>query len=969
MADNKIEIVASLNIPESVSTVGKDLKQVADRINSEKGLKITCNIDLSKTTQRIQSQLTTLSKNLNLNVPKITFGADTSGIQDSAKKAADGAKQAKNEVNNITRSIDIAVDEMKAKLATKFGVESNKIITDFSKNAKEELNKVSLTVTKVTGEVEKFEYSIEKLKNKGEIKLSPIGSSGTDRGIIQTMAKAAKEADNQEIRLQNLQAKFTDPNASKPILQTANQELLAAEYEKAAIAVNALRNADASTFQQMEYNAKVAVNNYNNLATAIRNAETAATDMRSKPIEVIQAEQVQKLEQFISKIASSGIKDVSELTAEAERLKAVLSNPLDASGIKSYLNDFAKLEAQFQSLNQQAKAFSGLKSQINKAISSLNTQSNTSSFRTNMTDSGVQAQVAAINDLRSKYQSLFAEIQNAQTPQAFVAIQQKLVELSPLFDKVTADTQNLKNTLADNKAIVTFANNIAKTESSLNKFAATNQKAINSLNKMSNGQTFQQNWKQMIDSLKDPDLNAEKLRQINQQFQIFKNEASAAGLTSSSFFKSMANQIQMVAARWLSLYTVIGKTKEMINNVINLDNAMTNLKRVTDETAASYENFVELSNRIASDTHTTMTDAVEQAARWAKAGYNDPAEAAELAKTSLIYSIVGDVDNDTAVNDMVTALRGFNMTAEESIEIVDKLDILNNNYSTDAKSLGEGLSRSASAMAAANNTLDETLALLTGGTEITQNAAEMGASLKVISMRIRGMRGELEQLGEESEGIESISKIQTQILNLTNGKVNIFDSNDNFRSTYAILKDISEVFNDLSDPDRANLTEILFGKLRANQGLAIMDAFESGRIAEAMEDIADSEGTALAEIDKYGESITAHTTEFRNQWQNLSNDFFDSDFLKDAIDFGTTFVNVLNQIVKKFGSLGTVITAVVGISAFKGAGRQENIPNMPNYALLQNVHNDSHLLKNEFFNCWKLLKPNELQRITVWVTA
>lgn len=613
-----------------------------------------------------------------------------------------------------------------------------------------------------------------------------------------------------------------------------------------------------------------------------------------------------------------------QLAREVRRLYDCIQYYIDKyydSYNPTWLNDFAKLNSQFATMNRQAETFSSLKTQINSAVSSLNNQSNTNLFHDNMTDSGVKNQVAAIDELRAKYQSLSAEFQNAKTPQDFIAIQQKLAELSPVFDKVTADTQKLKQVLADNKAMAAFVNNIAKTESSLNKFAATNHRAVNSLKQMSNGQTFQQNWNQMIASLKDPDLNAEKLRQINQQFQIFRNEANAAGLTSSSFFKGMANQIQMVAARWFSLYTVIGKTKEMINNVINLDKAMTNLKRVTDETAATYEDFVGLSNKIARDTNTTMIDAVEQSAKWAKAGFNDPAEAAELAKTSLIYSIVGDVDNDTAVNDMVTAIKGFNIEAENAIEIIDKLDILNNNYATDAKSLGEGLTRSASAMAAANNTLDETLAMLTGGTEITQNAAEMGSSLKVISMRIRGMRGELEELGEESEGLESVSKIQTQILNLTKGKVNIFDSNEEFRSTFDILRDISKVIDDLSDPDRANLTEILFGKMRANQGLAILEAFRSGRIDQAMADIIDSEGTALDEIEKYGESITAHITEFKNQWQMLSNDVFDSDFLKTAVDLGTNLITVLDGIVKRSGSLGTAVSAFGALAAFKGVGK------------------------------------------------
>ena len=106
------------------------------------------------------------------------------------------------------------------------------------------------------------------------------------------------------------------------------------------------------------------------------------------------------------------------------------------------------------------------------------------------------------------------------------------------------------------------------------------------------------------------------------------------------------------------------------------------------------------------------------------------------------------------------------------------------------------------------------------------------------------MKGELEALGEEYDNIEPISKIQTQILNLTKGKVNIFDNDGNFRSTYDILKDISDVYNDLSDPTKADLTEILFGKMRGNQGVALIQAFQSGQIQKAYETALNSAGSA-----------------------------------------------------------------------------------------------------------------------------
>lgn len=44
--------------------------------------------------------------------------------------------------------------------------------------------------------------------------------------------------------------------------------------------------------------------------------------------------------------------------------------------------------------------------------------------------------------------------------------------------------------------------------------------------------------------------------------------------------------------------------------------------------------------------------------------------------------------------------------------------------------------------------------------------------------------------------------MQTQILNLTHGKVNIFESNGDFKSTYEIMKEISEVYSKLTDPEK-----------------------------------------------------------------------------------------------------------------------------------------------------------------------
>lgn len=188
------------------------------------------------------------------------------------------------------------------------------------------------------------------------------------------------------------------------------------------------------------------------------------------------------------------------------------------------------------------------------------------------------------------------------------------------------------------------------------------------------------------------------------------------------------------------------------------------------------------------------------------------------------------------------------------------------------------------------------------------------------------MKGDLEALGEEYENIESISKIQTQILNLTKGKVNIFDNNGNFRATYDILKDISEIYNDLSDPDRANLTEILFGKLRGNQGVALIQAFQSGQIQKAYETALNSVGSAQKEFDSWSKSIEAHVETFKSAFESLSNAVFENDFLKSLVDSGTKFVNILENIINKIGIIPTILAGISITKAFKNVGEPLNTP-------------------------------------------
>ena len=122
-----------------------------------------------------------------------------------------------------------------------------------------------------------------------------------------------------------------------------------------------------------------------------------------------------------------------------------------------------------------------------------------------------------------------------------------------------------------------------------------------------------------------------------------------------------------------------------------------------------------------------------------------------------------------------------------------------------------GLQNSSAAMAVANNSLEETIALITAGTEIVQNSSKVGNGLRTISMRIRGMNEETEELDS------SLVTIKGDVFDLTNGKVSIMEDENTYKSTFQVLKEISQVWDELSDKNQAELLDKLFGKTRADR--------------------------------------------------------------------------------------------------------------------------------------------------------
>lgn len=181
------------------------------------------------------------------------------------------------------------------------------------------------------------------------------------------------------------------------------------------------------------------------------------------------------------------------------------------------------------------------------------------------------------------------------------------------------------------------------------------------------------------------------------------------------------------------------------------------------------------------------------------------------------------------------------------------------------------------------------------------------------------MKGDLQKLGEDVDpSIDSISKIQTQILNLTHGKVNIFEDDGSFKSTYEIMKEISQIYDHLSDPEQADLLETIAGKNRSNEVAALVQNWE--QVEKAFDAATNSGGTAQEEQEVYMESIQGHIDQLKSTWQSLSSDTLDRGFITGALSGATEFLSVLDKIVSTLGTMPTLIGGIAAALSFKNVG-------------------------------------------------
>lgn len=603
-----------------------------------------------------------------------------------------------------------------------------------------------------------------------------------------------------------------------------------------------------------------------------------------------------------------------DLESQYNRLKTSLNGKISgvqssqlSNELKNTQNQLAQLDAKVQDTKRR------LSESINIKISN-------GSFESSIAKVTAEYEKLASTG-HSRLSEVKADIESLRQLQAQMSNATNSADLVSAYDKFNSTLKKVKNTLSTVSAeSKTFASNLqmSKLDNSMVVWLEKNSKAAKDY-----GASIEKLRSELAALMNSgAPVPASSVANIQNQFSAIQQSAIAAGKTGSTWgarLKGSLSSISSYISTTTMIYAGIRGLKEMYQNVSNIDSAMVELRKVTDETDETYDKFLSGTNKKAQEIGTTITGLVSSTGDFARLGYTFE-ESQKLAETANIYAVVGDEISgvDEATESIISTMKAFGIQANDSISVVDKFNEVGNRFAISSGGIGEAMKRSASSMAAANNTIDETVALIAAANEIVQNPEKVGTAFKTISMRIRGVKTELEEAGLDTDGMaDTTAKLQAEVKALSG--VDIMKDKNTFKSTYQIMDELSQKWDKLTDKQQAALTELLAGKHQGNVMASLMTNFDKAR--EALSVSMSSEGSAMKEHEKWLDSVEAKQLQLKASWEGLSKDFLSSDLVKGIIDGARSVLNAIDSIVNAIGTLGTVATGagLFGLKKFIGA--------------------------------------------------
>ena len=217
-----------------------------------------------------------------------------------------------------------------------------------------------------------------------------------------------------------------------------------------------------------------------------------------------------------------------------------------------------------------------------------------------------------------------------------------------------------------------------------------------------------------------------QIKQASSELEKLINEYQRGEGVVDKFNKSFSDKLFYGVAAAAAMLVRRG-LRQVYQAVKDIDDAMVELKRVTNETSDTYNKVLDVAIDKAKKLGTGVATITNAIADFARLGYSVE-EATNLAEVATVYTNVGDDVNDIgqATQSIISTMKAFGIAASDAMEIVDKFNDVGNNFAISAGGIGDALQRSAASLSFAGNSVEQSIGLVVGANDVVQNAETVG---------------------------------------------------------------------------------------------------------------------------------------------------------------------------------------------------------------------------------------------------
>lgn len=556
---------------------------------------------------------------------------------------------------------------------------------------------------------------------------------------------------------------------------------------------------------------------------------------------------------------------------------------VDTSGVKSIAKEF-----------QTIKSLANQMSKTKVKIAGLDTSKNANELKAYQSQlKGMQSQY---KDLMNTFGDSFSKSQKGALENIFKGADAKI-------EVVNAKAKDLANTMS--KAGASFSKYEA--------IAAGNKTA----QFLKDNTKLSKEYRSVLEDIESKQRSAtsrSELTDANKEYRAAISSAKLMGQTGKSFgseFKRAFGQI----GQFVGIYGVMQKgvdtAKQIANQVLEVDNAMTQLKMATGVNNTEANDLIKTYSQMGRELKVVGTDVAASATEWMKQGKSIK-ESSELTKDAVVMSKIGGMSTEDSTKTITAYMKSYDASSKEVMKFVDSISAIDMESATDVQGLSDAFNEVA---ANAKNAGVESEKVLSYAAVIGETSQEgmssVGTALNAIFSRMGNIK--LSRLKDYENNGEDLSNVETVLRGVG---IKLRDSSDKFRDFDDVLDDTAGKWKSFSNVQQRAVASAFSGTHHMNDFMILMENY--GKAQEYMTTAQESSGESMVKYGAYQDSLQGKLENLKGSFQAMSTTLLNGDVIKGAVSGFTGLLDVFTKIAGLGNGKGLLgmIGGGVGIGAF-----------------------------------------------------